>query len=199
LLTPIIEDTDWDLSVDRNQNWDAGHPDITRFRIYTASKLLANQASWDYVNTEKPHFALVTLHPAFVYGHNLVQSSAAEIQGSTNGLLFGSVMNGPSSDSTLSSVYVGDVAEAQIRSLRPEIKSGSKYFLSGPRVTWKEVAEVLQKYYPNVPTKVVSTEKSTVPLTDTSKAERELGIQFAKPEVFIREVMDQQLAFLSKK
>ena len=102
------EDTDWDLSVDPKGDFRAENDFATSMKVYSASKLLANQASWDFMEKEKPGFALVTIHPSLVYGKNLIQQSAKDLEGSTNGLLFSSIMNGAMSDGALLSVYVGD-------------------------------------------------------------------------------------------
>ncbi|KAF7910154.1 hypothetical protein BELL_1500g00010 [Botrytis elliptica] len=194
----LKEDTSLDLSVDINRDYNEGNDFLTAFKIYHASKLLANQASWEFFEKESPGFVLITIHPSLVFGHNLVQKSAEEIQGSTNGLLFGSIMNGAQSDGVLLSVYVGDVADAHVKALNPALDSSSSYLVSGQPMTWKDVVEVLQKDYSAVPYKVVPSTNPKVAKTDTSKAERELGLQWAKPEKIIKEVMDQQLAFLKQ-
>lgn len=184
--------------MDPNRDYDEGNDLLTSFKIYHASKLLANQASWEFFRNESPGFVLVTIHPSYVYGHNLVQKSAEEIQASTNGLLFGSIMNGAQSDGPLLSVYVGDVADAHVKALSPALKSSSSYLVSGQPMTWKDVVDVLQKDYPTVPYKLEPSTNPKVPKADTSKAEKYLGLQWAKPEKIIKEVMDQQLAFFQQ-
>lgn len=105
-------------------------------------------------------------------------------------------MNGASTDGALQSVHIGDVAAAQVKALDPKITS-SKYLISGQQYTWKNVVDVLQEKFPNVPIKLAPTEPKLVK-TDTSKAERELGISsWATPEKIVTEVMSQQLAFLA--
>ncbi|TEY35507.1 hypothetical protein BOTCAL_0586g00020 [Botryotinia calthae] len=191
----LKEETSLDLSVDPNRDYDEGNDFMTAFKIYHASKLLANQASWEFFRNESPGFALITIHPSVVYGHNLVQQSAGEIEGSTNGILFGSIMNGTHWDFPLLSVYIGDVADAHIKALDPTLESSSSYLVSGEPMSWKDVVEVVQKDYPTVPYKLVPSINPNMAKIDTSKAEKELGLRLAKPEKFIKEVMDQQLAF----
>ncbi|KAF7921519.1 uncharacterized protein EAE97_011308 [Botrytis byssoidea] len=192
----VLKDTSLDLSVDINRDYDEGNDFLTAFKIYHASKLLANQASWEFYRKENPGFVLITIHPSLVYGHSLIQKSAEEIQGSTNGILFGSIMNGAQSDGPLISVYVGDVADAHVKALNPALDSSSSYLVSGQPMTWKDVVDVLQKDYPTVPHKLEPSTNPKVAKTDTSKAEKELGLRWAKPETIIKEVMDQQLGFL---
>ncbi|RDW58391.1 hypothetical protein BP5796_12321 [Coleophoma crateriformis] len=193
----VREDTNWDLSVDTNANFDAGNEFATAMKVYGASKLLANQASWEFMAKERPHFALVSIHPTLVYGHSLTQQSAKELEGSTNGILFSSIMQGPSSDGPLRCVYVGDVADALVKALNPSIKSGSKYLISGQRFTWKDTAEIVEKNFPGVPHKLPTDTNPKVSLVDTSKAEADLGIGWAAPEKIITEVLKQQLPYFS--
>jgi len=192
----VKEDTDWDLSVDPKGDFRAENDFATSMKVYSASKLLANQASWDFMEKEKPGFALVTIHPSLVYGKNLIQQSAKDLEGSTNGLLFSSIMNGAMSDGALLSVYVGDVANAHVLALKPEIKSGSRYLISGRPYTWKDVVDILQKHYSSVPYKLAAAENYPTKV-DTTRAETELGIKWASLETIITEVMNQQLAFFS--
>jgi len=157
--------------------------------------LLANQASWKFVETEKPNFELFTIHPSLVYGHNLVQQSAKEIEGSTNGFLFGNITNGVFMDAALTSVYVGDVADVHIKVLDESVKKGTSYFLSGKPYTWKDIVELIERDYPGTPHKLDKDSKPVLKKTDTSKVEKELGFEFVEPEKMLKEVLDQQLGF----
>ncbi|KAJ5339907.1 hypothetical protein N7452_006635 [Penicillium brevicompactum] len=191
----IKEDNDWDFSVDVNGSFeDPENPAGTQMRLYVASKLLANKATWDFWTTTKPHYALVTLHPAFVYGHNLVQTSADGVWSGSNANLWGLIMkNNPSS---LTGVHIRDVAEAHVKTLDPKIVDGSKYLLVGPKSSGAEIASIVQKYYPDSGALVNENSVGSVWPTDTTKAEAELGIQWRSYEEMVREIMDQQLAFV---
>ncbi|KAJ5138256.1 NAD-dependent epimerase/dehydratase [Penicillium bovifimosum] len=190
----IKEDNDWDFSVDEHANFeDPENPDATPMRLYMASKLLANQATWDFRATAKPHYALVTLHPAFVFGHNNVQTSA-DVTG-TNSLLWNFIMKG---DPTVNigGVHVQDVADAQIKALDAKIVDGSKYLLAGPKMTGANVAPIVKKFYPDSGALVTEDIQGGGFPTDTTKAETELGMQWRSVETLVRDVMDQQLGFL---
>ncbi|PYH86742.1 NAD(P)-binding protein [Aspergillus uvarum CBS 121591] len=192
----IREDNDWDLAVDATADFvDPSNPAATPMTLYRASKLLANNATWDFWKTENPQYSLVTLHPSFVFGHNLVQSSAKEIEAGSNGIIWGSVMGGVPLGG-ITGVHVQDVAEAHIKALDPKIKNGTKYLLSGPPTTWKEVARIAHEFYPNVGVKLTERAEGASMPTDTTKAEVELGMQWRSWEEMVRNVMDQQLGFL---
>ncbi|KAL4959059.1 putative 3-beta hydroxysteroid dehydrogenase/isomerase [Aspergillus stella-maris] len=194
----IKEDSDWDLTVDSNANFtDPDNPAATPMTLYRASKLLANNATWEFWKTETPHYSLVTLHPSFVFGHNPVQASAEEIQRGSNGILWGSVMGGMPLGG-ITGVHIQDVAEAHIKALAPEIKNGSKYLLSAPQTTWKDVARIAHNLYPGVGVKITEHAEGASMPTDTTKAEIELGMQWRSWEEIVRNVMDQQLNFTSR-
>jgi nucleoside-diphosphate-sugar epimerase len=197
MLTSQLEDNNWNLYVDPTANFvDPSNPAATPMTLYRASKLLANNATWEFRETEKPHYSLVTIHPAFVFGVNLVQNSAEEVQAGSNGILWGSVMGGVPLGG-ITGVHIQDVAEAHVKALDSKIKDGSKYLLSGPQTTWKDVARLALKAYPNIGAKITEEVEgiSSMP-TDTTKAEVELGIQWRSWEDMVRSVMDQQLSFL---
>lgn len=198
VLIPYIEDNDWDLTVDPSANFvDPKNPAAAPMTLYRASKLLADKATWDFWKTNQPHYSLVTLHPAFVFGHNLVQASAEGIRSGSNGVIWRGVMEGTAAGGTsITGVHVQDVAEAQIKALGPKIKDGSKYLLAGKPTTWKDVARIVHKYYPDIGAKLTEDAEGASTPTDTSKAENELGMQWRSWEEIVRSIMDQQLGFL---
>ncbi|KAJ5979539.1 hypothetical protein N7501_002881 [Penicillium viridicatum] len=192
----VKEDNDWDLNVDPTADFvDPQNPAGTPMTLYRASKLLANNATWNFWKTEKPQYSLVTLHPSFVFGHNPVQSSAEGVQTGSNGILWGSVMGGVPV-AGITGVHIQDVAQAHIKALDPKIKDGSKYLISGPPTSWNEIARIVHTAYPNVGAKIAEqTEGGSLPV-DTTKAELELGMHWQPWEEIVRSVMDQQLGFL---
>ncbi|RDW86997.1 uncharacterized protein DSM5745_03639 [Aspergillus mulundensis] len=188
----VREDNNWDLNVDPAADFvDPANPAATPMTLYCASKLLANNATWEYWKTDRPHYALVTLHPAFVFGRNLVQDPGEEVSGS-NRIIWGSVMGGVPVGG-ITGVHIQDVAEAHVKALAPAIKDGSRYLLSGPRTTWKEVAGIARRLYPGVGVKLSERAEGASMPTDTTQAETELGMQWRSWEDMVRGVMDQQL------
>ncbi|TVY82854.1 putative uncharacterized oxidoreductase [Lachnellula suecica] len=125
----VKEDNDWDFSVDESADFTGENNAVTAFRLYEASKLLANKASWKFMGSEKPHFSLITIHPSFVYGHNILQTTAEELKGSTNGLLFNAIMNDAPMNST-NCIHVQDVADAHIKAFNPAVKDNSSFMVT---------------------------------------------------------------------
>ncbi|KKK15189.1 hypothetical protein ARAM_002014 [Aspergillus rambellii] len=193
----IKENNGWDLTVEDNDSFTGENDEATAINLYHASKLLANNASWDFQRQVNPTFDLVTIHPAFVFGHNPMQATPEEIKGTTNGLLFGSIMAGIPMG-TITAVHISDVAEAHIKALDEKVPGGSKYLLAGEKSQWKEVAAIVKEKYPTCGAKITEEITGTSWPVDTAKAERELGIQWRSLGEIVKEVMDQQLGLRQK-
>lgn len=95
----------------------------------------------------------------------------------------------------VSGVHIQDVADAQIKALDPKIADGSKYLLVGERSSWKQIADIVLRDYPNIGAKITTElEGETMPV-DTSRSEKELGIEWRSFEEMIHDLVDQQLGF----
>lgn len=195
-MTYLLEDNDWDLSVDENANFeDPQTPAATPMRLYHASKLLADHATWEFRATAKPQYALVTLHPAFVFGRNLVQISADGVNAGSNSGLWDLIMKADPTRSMVG-VHIQDVAEAHIKALDPKIVDGSKYLLVGPKTTGPEIARIVHRLYPDSGALISEDFQGASFPVDVTKAETELEIQWRSFESMVRDVMDQQLGFV---
>jgi nucleoside-diphosphate-sugar epimerase len=195
LLNYILEEAGWDLSVDVNSDFSGPTNQATAFSLYRASKILANNATWDFQKQKKPHFDLVTIHPTFVYGRDLFQTTPEEI-GGTNALLWNALTSG---EPSLWSSYVNvrDVATAHINALDSRITDGSSYALAAKQTTWKEVAQLLKKNYADIGRFKLTDNAPGNPLPiDGSKAERELGIDYVSLETTIKDVVDQNVGLI---
>lgn len=162
--------------------------------LYRASKLLANNASWEFMRNKKPNFSLITLHPAFVFGHNLLQTTAETIDGS-NRLLFGTIMTGKPMG-TISAVHIQDVAEAHVKALDRAVPDGSKFLLAGPKASWSDIAAIVKRDYPESGTKITEGIPGESWPVDTTEAEEVLGMKWRSLEQMVRDVMDQQLGLM---
>ncbi|KAJ5403720.1 hypothetical protein N7509_003591 [Penicillium cosmopolitanum] len=193
----IKEDNDWDFSVDETADFNnPADPAGTAFKLYHASKLLANNAAWEFWKNSKPHYSLVSLHPSFVLGRNLVQTSAKDIEKGSNAGLWKGIMAGVATP-MVTGVHIQDVADAQIKALSPSIPDGSKYLISGNKASWKEIAQIVRRDYPNIGAKIATEleiEGESTPM-DTSKAEKELGIKWRSLEEMVHDLLDRQLEF----
>lgn len=168
-------------------------PTLEPMGQYQASKMASYTATLDFVETNKPHFSVVTLHPVFVFGRNLLQTTPDDISG-TNGMLFGSLYSEEPMFAPYRGVHIDDVADAHIRALGLADKPVSSYLLSAKDRPWEEVIEFANKKYPQAgfKTKPKSGDRWFV---QTARAEAELGFSSWKEmEDQVSDVVEQQLA-----
>lgn len=162
--------------------------------LYQASKILAAQAAESFLSKASPSFDLVTIHPGFVYGHNILQSSAAELAG-LNGSLFQTIMTGQvvPGGSLLTRVHIKDVAEVHIKAIDSEVEPG-RYLVTAPgQSTWADVVEVLRVKFPSIGWKLSDAEPAQGWPVDVGKASKTFGIRWRDWDEIIEDVVTQQL------
>lgn len=168
---------------------------------YSASKILAHRATLDWMAQHKPHFALITLHPTFVVGHDYTLKSGGIPGAEINSWVLGSLASGtPIMPGQL--VDVRDVSAAHVASIDAPLDPNvplTEVQLSGPRMSWEEVVKVVKAKYPAIPCKMTEEGPYPAPFVgDTTRAEREFGIKWHSVEETISSLLDQQLAFQGK-
>lgn len=159
---------------------------------YQASKLAAHIATLDFVETRKPHFDVVTLHPVFVFGQNLLQTKPDELAG-TNAMLFGSLFADKPMFAPFRGVHVLDVAEAHVKALTLPESPISSFLLSTKDRSWEEALEFANREFPNAGFKAqpITGEGFNV---DTTLARKKLGFEkWREMEEQIRDTVVQQL------
>lgn len=162
--------------------------------LYQASKILALQAAESFMSGVSPSFDLVTIHPGFVYGHNVLQSSAAELDG-VNKTLFQIIMTGQVvlGGTLLTGVHVKDVAEAHVKAIDHLVEPG-RYLVTAPgRFTWADVVNVLRAKFPSVGWKLSDSEPGQSWPVGVEKASKAFAIQWRGLGEMVEDVVRQQL------
>ncbi len=130
--------------------------------------------------------------PAFVFGRNLLQTSAREIAG-TNESLWGILTKGLPYPYTNANVHVEDVARAHVLAL-DRGKANSRYLLVASNEPWSSALEYVKGKWPERKW----AEKDTVGLPikwDSTKAVTELGLgEFLGLKKQIDDVVEQLIA-----
>lgn len=160
---------------------------------YQASKILAHQATLQFIKEKNPGFKVITLHPTFVLGHSLIQNSAEKISGG-NYMFMGSIMSKqPMFPSSI--VDVHDVADTTLATIDAKVEeNGEEFIINGKQTTWDDIVGFVKSTYPQVP---VNLEPPFEPAfeADGAKAEKYLGAKWKPMEEIIGSLLDQQLAF----
>ena len=148
----------------------------------------------DFVATNNPSFDVVTIHPVLVFGRSLIQETAEELSGS-NGLLFQTLMSETPFGKQFLGVHVSDVASAHVSALTrscTSIKGVQPYLVSSKARPWHEVHDFVKSRYPGLAIKLPPLDTLSYDV-DTTRAHRELGIEFRGMEVQVADLLDQQL------
>jgi nucleoside-diphosphate-sugar epimerase len=159
---------------------------------YSASKILAHQATGAFLKSRTLNFDLITFHPTFVLGPSLVQTSAQEISG-INAWLWNSLQSEKPLFPALC-VHVQDVAEAHIRALSMPLSSGTALLLSGRPFTWTDVVGYVKDNFKEIDVKLKPPFEDQ-PWVDTSQADNTLAIKWRSMEDIVGSVLKQQLDF----
>jgi hypothetical protein len=127
----------------------------------------------DFIETEKPHFSVITLHPMNVSGQNLLQTSADETSG-TNEMLFKSLFSRKPLFVPCRGVHIDDVAAAHVRALDLASTPISSYLLSAKNRTWEQVLPYAKSKFPEAGFTAKPKPGERV-IVETPRAEAELG------------------------
>jgi nucleoside-diphosphate-sugar epimerase len=167
---------------------------------YHASKLAAHKATLDFIQENRPRWTTICLHPVFVFGRSLVQTTAEELSG-TPGMLWQSLNSEKPTMSQFLGVHIDDVAEAHLKALEvpnhgddSDIKGVRSYLLAAQRRPWADAVQFVKAQYPDVQWPLPSVDATNYTV-DTTRAGKELGITFKGMEEQVKDVVDQQLEF----
>ncbi|KAF4556535.1 NAD dependent epimerase/dehydratase-like protein 6 [Elsinoe fawcettii] len=183
------EESKLDLPIDLDMKFPDGP--MVSGAMYQASKIMAHTATLNFIEKNKPHYGLVTIHPSFVLGHSLIQETAESIDG-INAFLW-QTLQAEKPFFPPMWVHVKDVAEGTLKALDPKIGNGEAFLLSGNQFTWEDVVAYLKEKYPSLPVNLKGPFDGS-PVGDSTKATKVLGIQWRSYKEMISDVIDQQLA-----
>lgn len=168
---------------------------------YHSSKILAHRATLDWAATHNPSFHIITLHPSFIFGRNLTQSSAAALDGS-NAMLWGSLIS-PHPLIPMAAVDVRDVAEAHIKALDARVGETGKVeeFNVSAREqvgwTWGRVADFAREKFPDVDVRLEGPFVEPLKV-DTRGAEEVLEIKWKAMEDTVSVFLEHQVELMKQ-
>ncbi|KAF2821714.1 NAD(P)-binding protein [Ophiobolus disseminans] len=128
---------------------------------YLASKTLAEQGAWKFMETNKPTFDMIVLNPYVIIGPMLQPVAGPENVPSTNVFPVLNFLNGTYTDiSTLGwpawhFVDVRDVARAHILSMTTSAASNKRILLVSGLVTPQMVINIIRKNFPELHDRVI--------------------------------------------
>jgi nucleoside-diphosphate-sugar epimerase len=158
---------------------------------YSASKILAHQASQQFIREHNPHFTMITIHPTFVLGPSLVQKSADNPNGTIRMFMRSLESKQPTVPTTC--VDVRDVADAILATVDAKVeRNGEEFIISGVKLTWDDVVAYVKSAYPQFPMQLQPPYEEPF-VANSAKAERMLGMKWRPIEDLFGGFLDQQL------
>ncbi|KAK3322703.1 hypothetical protein B0H66DRAFT_212905 [Apodospora peruviana] len=165
---------------------------------YSASKILAHRFTIEWATQNKPHFALVTLHPTFVVGYDQTQKSAASPGALVNSWILASLASG-SPAIPAGFVDVRDVSQAHLNGMDAPLNPDApltEVILAGPKTSWEGIVKFVKANYPAIPCTMSEEGPYQQPfIADSSRAEGDFGIKWHTMDETISSFLDQQLQF----
>jgi dihydroflavonol-4-reductase len=193
----VLTEADWNTKSNLERN------------PYYYSKTLAERAAWDFVEKQKPPFDLVVINPFLVIGPSLGPGL------NTSNQLFVDLLKGTYPgimNLTWGFVDVRDVAEAHVRALETPSAKG-RYICAGETMPMRQLVELLEArgygqgyklpklgmdcgigdfavrlssyMQPKGVGDYLRTHVGRTPRYDTSKIQKELGVQFRSAETSV--------------
>lgn len=165
---------------------------------YCASKKLAEEAAWKWVDEHKPSFTLSTICPPWVFGPSINPITSLEHVGESTGLIWklinGSFKTVPEIDFA-GFADVRDVAVAHLKAFENEAAGGQR-FLVGTHFDYQSAANTIRKDFPELRERVPEGTPSVFQEAyevDGSKAAEKLGVQYTPLEVTMRDTVKELL------
>ncbi|EGF97925.1 uncharacterized protein MELLADRAFT_84161 [Melampsora larici-populina 98AG31] len=175
--------------------------------VYRSSKVMAENAAWNFVKERKPDFDLVTLCPPYVLGPIIHQVKNPDSLNTSVKLFYNYLVGDSDAESAIkpwgSEVDVRDLANAHLQSLVIEKAGGNRYAVCKQSFTWQDSLDVIQekgqgKEWPDATKGEPGSGKSVKQnLYDASKSVRDLEMKYKTFEETIID-MSNSLKDLSK-
>ncbi|KAK5050092.1 hypothetical protein LTR84_004212 [Exophiala bonariae] len=173
------------------------------FVAYSASKTLAEQAAWDFMDQEQPNFTLTTLTPPAVFGpvvHYLDSLNAINTSNTlTRDLIQGKMKNSLPHSPIFLWIDVRDLATAHVKALAEPKAKGKRIFVVAGFYRNSEIADAINKNFPQLQDRLpanYAAEPLSFPYEiDNSLSKEILGIQYRSLDECVRDSVNAMLAF----
>jgi nucleoside-diphosphate-sugar epimerase len=169
---------------------------------YGASKVEAFNATWKFVEEEKPSFEVIQILPGPIVGPGELYTSRKDYDGGMNKPIV-SIISGEQAEGSFSAntVHVADVAELHVLALNPAIEGNTSYMATAGGLTgahWNDAIDIVKKEFPDkvsdgtLPNN--GSHKTSTLRVDASKTEKEfgkLGFRFKEYPEQVRDLVSQ--------
>jgi nucleoside-diphosphate-sugar epimerase len=167
---------------------------------YCASKALAEKAAFEFVEKNKPNFAITTVCPPMVWGPN-ADSADLNHLGTSSEQIY-NFINGSMKEVPATGFFAfadaRDLGEAHVLAYEKEEAAGQRYLITSGNYTFQQIADIIREDFPEkrsvVPVGNPGEKFPDVYKLDNSKAQRQLGITFTELRTTINDQVKQFIA-----
>jgi nucleoside-diphosphate-sugar epimerase len=200
-----------DTDIRRCPSWEEIRAVKIPGQAYKDSKILAITAARDFMKSQHAngvhHFSVVHVCPGYVQGSHELCSSVDELLTTTSRATVDLALGHDIRINVMSQIWVEDVAKAHVASLTSaKVGDGDVLVLvgnNGAGWEWTEVGHLIRTTFAGEVRDGIlkpSVEQKSIALDfDSRGTERKLGWQFAEPEVWVKEVVEQYLILRKKR
>ncbi|KAN0103237.1 NAD(P)-binding protein [Hyaloscypha variabilis] len=126
--------------------------DVSRPKNGAASKTFSERAAWEFMEKEKPNFALTTMYPPFVFGPTVFPLTGSESLNTSNHLtrnfLRGNFKDKIPETGDFIWVDVRDLALGHVRAMEIEEAANKRFFITAGYFNNRQIADAIRKHYP---------------------------------------------------
>jgi nucleoside-diphosphate-sugar epimerase len=153
---------------------------------YCASKVYAERAAFDFVESNKPKFSIATICPPMTYGP-LEHAIDSVSKLNTSSMDIYRLMSGYEKDVPQSTLFafcdVRDVALAYLKAYEVPEAANQRFLVAGGRYSYQMVCDIIRRVIPEIRNKVPEgTPGSGIGMDvyniDTSKSQKVLGLSY---------------------
>lgn len=172
---------------------------------YCDSKVRALAATYDFLETKKPPFDIISLMPSYIIGKNELITDVADFSKGTNKNVFNQVLGLHMNPLPGVTVWLDDVAHLHVQALDPRIPGNQNYLATSGGLdgtTYSDALKIVAEKFPDEVKKGILPNNGTQPSVkmayDTRKTEQAFGITFSGIERQVTDVAAHYLELVQK-
>jgi nucleoside-diphosphate-sugar epimerase len=165
-----------------DQTWEEAITATNPQAAYRASKKFAEKAAWDFLEKEKPSFAITTLCPPMIYGPILHQVKSLDELNTSSDRIWRLYQGNPRSAPVGSPMHIDvrDLAIAHVLAIDKPKAANQRFFMVAEQAAEKTLRDILEKNFPEIRGNLKDEVTETLPpwKIDNSKSIKVLGVKY---------------------
>jgi nucleoside-diphosphate-sugar epimerase len=165
-----------------DQTWEEAITATNPQAAYRASKKFAEKAAWDFLEKEKPSFAITTLCPPMIYGPILHQVKSLDELNTSSDRIWRLYQGNPRSAPVGSPMHIDvrDLAIAHVLAIDNPKAANQRFFMVAEQAAEKTLRDILEKNFPEIRGNLKDEVTETLPpwKIDNSKSIKVLGVKY---------------------